>query len=777
MRTISPEEKAAAPPPADSIASMERPVDVVPPRKQNGRTPSGASVEAAPSSTVDPAATPAADAATAGTTSNGTASAGAAPADAATAAEAQAAGGKPAEATADADAKTTGAKADAAAAETTADADAKAADGAETGAKPVDEAKAGADLKAGGKATAEEKTADDKAAEADSVSLTKKKADRGEEWRKFAPPPERVPGRYAKLGARVWAFVAHEWTLAVLGSFLAAAVMTWPTLKNPTKTLPMDLGDPTLQAWQMAWSGHELPRNPLNVWNSNTFYPESNSFAFSDTLMGYFPVGMIGSGFTAAILRYNIMFVFAFALAFLGVYALVRQLGGTKSGAALAAAAFGFAPWRWTQAGHLHVLSSGGIALSLAMLARGHGYSFRHGYRPEKANWKWVVAGWAVATWQISLGFGIGLPFAYALALLGVIVVGHWALVPRIRSSWWADRKPFARVLLIANLGGGLLFALIGGLMARPYLQVVEDHPNARRVVEEVSVYSPPKWGWLVAPVQSRLWGEEHAGVRALLSVPGEMSIFLGYTALGLAAAGLIFSVWSWRIRAMLAAGTFVSGILAMGTAAPKGGDWSYLILYDILPGWDGIRTPGRLVLWTTLCVAVLAAGAVSAFAERVKEFAEDRVPYRPGLILRTAMVLPMVLALAEGAAIIPQPEMPKAPLAMKDLEAPFFILPSDQINDENYMLWGTDGLKPMVNGGSGFTPIGQQHMRDVCTSFPNPECVEVLREAKVKTLVIIRSRAIGGPYELAASPEAMEAAADLGIVSEERGDVVIYKL
>jgi hypothetical protein len=725
VRTISPEEKAA-PPSADSIASMERPVDVVPPRKQNGRTP----VDAAPPA-VDPV--PDVD-----------------PADVAPA-------------------STVESPADAPASDTPA-AESPAAEDAASGGKPAADEPAATKTEADADADADDKTAE-------SVSLTKKRSDRGDEWKKFAPPPERIPGRYAKIGARVWAFLSHEWTLAVLGSFVAAAIMTWPTLKDPTKTLPQDTGDPTLQAWQMAWSGHTLPRDPLNVWNSNTFYPELHSFAFSDTLMGYFPAGMIGSGFTAALLRYNIMYVFAFALAFLGVYALVRQLGGTKSGAALAGAAFGFAPWRWTQAGHLHVLSSGGIALALAMLARGHGYSFRHGYAPERVNWKWIVAGWAVATWQVSLGFGIGLPFAYALALLGVIAVVHWALVPRIRSSWWKDRKPFSRIMLIANLGGALIFAAISGLMARPYLQVVEEHPNARRSIEEVGLYSPLKWGWLVAPEQSRLWGEAHAGVRALLPVPGEMSVFLGYTVLGLAVAGLIFSVWSWRIRLALAAGVLVSGILTMGTAGPKGGKWSYLVLYDILPGWDGIRTPGRLVLWTTLCVAVLAAGTVSAFAERVKEFAEDRVPYRPGLVLRTAMVLPRVLALAEGSAIIPQPEMPRAPLAMKDLDAPFFILPSDQISDENYMLWGTDGLKPMVNGGSGFTPVGQQNMRDACTSFPNIECIELLRAAEVKTVVVIKSRAIGGPYELAATPEALDAAADLGIVGEDRGDVVIYKL
>ena len=73
-----------------------------------------------------------------------------------------------------------------------------------------------------------------------------------------------------------------------------------------------------------------------------------------------------------------------FALAFVGAYALVRQLGAGRIGAAVAGAAFAYAPWRLAQAGHLQVLSTGGIALALAMLARGHGWSLRHGYRPER---------------------------------------------------------------------------------------------------------------------------------------------------------------------------------------------------------------------------------------------------------------------------------------------------------------------------------------------------------------------------------------------------------
>src|SRR6185436_19280927 len=162
------------------------------------------------------------------------------------------------------------------------------------------------------------------------------------------------------------------------------------TLRYPTYQIPQDIWDPTLEAWMISWGGHAMSTDPGNVWNANAFFPNTYSYAFTDTLLGYFPLGMIGSGFTAAVVRYNIIYVLLHALAFFGAYMLARQLGSGKTGAAVAGAAFAYAPWRLAQAGHMHVLSTGGIALSLAMLARGHGFSLRYGYRPERRRTGWV---------------------------------------------------------------------------------------------------------------------------------------------------------------------------------------------------------------------------------------------------------------------------------------------------------------------------------------------------------------------------------------------------
>ncbi|MGK5737730.1 hypothetical protein [Micromonospora sp. URMC 103] len=588
-------------------------------------------------------------------------------------------------------------------------------------------------------------------------------------WAAFAPAPEPVLTRPRRVARAVGRFLIHEWTLAALGSLALAVLMTWPTLRYPLYTLPQDVWDPSLQAWQMAWSGHVLLNNPAQLWQSNTFYPEVWSFAFSDTLLGYAPAGMLGTGPEAAILRYNIMFVLAHALATFGAYALARQLGSGRMGAAVAGVSYAYAPWLLAQAGHLHVLSNGGIPLALAMLARGHGWSLRHGYRPERRHDGWVYAGWLVAAWQLSLGFGIGLPFAYFLGATVVVAVVTWY----VRRTWfWTVRRPFGRRLVVADLVGGLLFAGVGLLMAIPYFKVTELHPYAERTVGDIALFSPPASGFVTAPAESRVWGGLHEGARAALPWHPEMTLLPGFVLYALAAGGLFFSVWKLRHRLLLLAGVLGTMALAMGTRF-FGGTWTYIPLFEHLPGWNGLRTPGRLMLWATLLLGLLAAGAVTALTDRVRELAAQRIPSWPGPWLRLATLLPLLLVTAEGLNVTPHPVAPPQPAAMRLVDGPMLVLPSNQSLDQHVMLWSTTHFQDVVNGGSGFTPRQLDQVRRLTQTFPDQTSVDYLRVLGVRNVVLLRDQLAGTPWEMTVD----QPVDSLGITREEMGDAVVYRL
>jgi len=590
-----------------------------------------------------------------------------------------------------------------------------------------------------------------------------------ERWSAFASAEEPPPGRGERARRAGGRFLAHEWTLAALASLALAVLMTWPTLRYPLHTIPQDYWDPSLQAWQMAWSGHILLADPGMLWHANTFYPESWSFAFSDTLLGYAPAGMLGTGPEAALLRYNIIFVLAHALATFGAYVLARQLGAGRIGGAVAGVGFAYAPWLLSQAGHLHVVSNGGIPLALAMLARGHGYSLRYGYRPARSHAGWAIAGWLVATWQISLGFGIGLPFVYILAALSLAGLVTWYV-----RRFWINRapRPFGRRLLIADLGGGLVFAISGALLSIPFFKVTEAHPYAERSPAEIDLFSPSLRSFFIAPAESQLWGELHTGARSTLTWAPEMTLLGGFALYALALGGLFFSVFALRHRLLLLAGVLVTGILAMGTKF-FGGTYTYLLLVEYLPGWSGLRTPGRMMLWTTLFLALLAAGAVTAFAMRVRELAATRIPPWPGPWLRLATLLPLLLVIVEGVNVTPHPTVPEQPAALRTTPGPMLVLPSSSGIDQLVMLWSTSAFQDVVNGGSGFTPRRLDETRRVTLAFPDQESVTYLRAMGVRSVVVLRDRVGGTPWETAINLPVDH----LGIRRIDEGDTIVYRL
>src|SRR5581483_1625915 len=109
--------------------------------------------------------------------------------------------------------------------------------------------------------------------------------------------------------------------------------MEWPLVLHLGTTIPHDRGDPLAESWEIAWGGHALAHQPLDFFGANQFWPFRDTLAFSDALVGYAPAGLLGSGPEAAVARYDLGFLFAYVLAFLGGYLLARELGAGPAGA------------------------------------------------------------------------------------------------------------------------------------------------------------------------------------------------------------------------------------------------------------------------------------------------------------------------------------------------------------------------------------------------------------------------------------------------------------
>lgn len=106
-------------------------------------------------------------------------------------------------------------------------------------------------------------------------------------------------------------------------------------------------------------------------WNANIFYPDPLALALSEHLFGQtlqiLPVYWLTGNI---ILCYNLLFISTFALSGFGTYLLVRDLTGDKRAAFIAGLVYGFLPYRIASVPHLQVMSSQWMPFALYGLNR-----------------------------------------------------------------------------------------------------------------------------------------------------------------------------------------------------------------------------------------------------------------------------------------------------------------------------------------------------------------------------------------------------------------------
>jgi hypothetical protein len=601
----------------------------------------------------------------------------------------------------------------------------------------------------------------------------------------------------------------------ILGGIGLAILTTWPLVAHMSTRIAPDLGDPVRTAWEIAWDGHALLNNPLDVFNSNAFYPHSLSLAFSDSLLGYGPAAFFGSGTVAALVRYNLLFLGAWSLCFVGAWLLARELGTGKVGAAVAGAAFAYAPYRVTEAGHLHVISSGGIPLSLFLLLRGYRRSSRG----------LLIAGWLVAAWQVSLGFTLGLQFAYMLAVLALIAVVWWwherprtgtqpaqdpspadptrpgtaaqtsqpsqdaspTKDPATRPGPIARVKTLPRELMAITCIGIALCGVLTVYEARPYLKVASEYPTAKRTIKEVKNYSSGPWALLAASSENRVWGGVTAGARAHVHSKNEDVFFIGGFIGVLAAIGLFASIYTRRLRLALAFGAGICAILAMGMGL-TGAGYPYRLLYDYAPGWNGVRVPGRVFTLATLFVALLAGAGAWRIAETVRAwgagFNGRAHPRGAGRLVGVVGALLVVGVVGEGAGHLGHPVVPQPAKAEIGLAGPVMDLPTDGAADRMWQYFSTNGFYEIPVGNSTFDIPSLDDLRGGMSGFPDKASVEKLRWYGVRTVVLhtVMPTLPGIKWPELPEPQDLTAAAakpvnGLGVTRRRVGSLVIYEI
>ncbi len=585
-----------------------------------------------------------------------------------------------------------------------------------------------------------------------------------------SPPPDtsnvrRDRGTAAIARAQSWApspaLRAKEVAWVALAGVALAVLTTWPLVLHMGSRIAPDLGDPVRTAWQVAYVGHAMLHDPLHLFDANVFYPHPLSLAFSDSLLGYGPAGFFGSGTVAALVRYNLLFLWAWSLCFAGAYLLARELGLGRLAGAAAGIAFAYAPYRVTEAGHLHVISSGGIALALFLLLRGY----------RRGSSRLVIAGWLVSAWQVSLGFTLGLQYSYLIAILALLAFAYW---------WRAGRPALPRRLMIVTCVGMAIFGVVAIYQARPYLKVASEYPTAKRTLKEVKTYSSGPAALVSASSENRIWGPVTAAARADVHSKNEDVFFPGLAIFALALIGLATGLYTRRLRAGLAVGIVACSVLAMGLGL-TGAGYPYRLLYDYAPGWDGVRVPGRVFTTATLFYALLAGAGAQLLMGWIGRWGKRRS--LRGLTPLLGVVL-LVGLLGEGAGHLNHPVVPQPARAEIGLPGPLLDLPTDGAADRVWQYFSTNGFYKIPIGNSTFDIPAVDDLRGGLSGFPDRASVEKLRYYRIRTVVLhLRMPKLPGivGYALAEPPNVYAAAAKpiagLGVTKRQVGSLVIYEI
>jgi hypothetical protein len=206
-------------------------------------------------------------------------------------------------------------------------------------------------------------------------------------------------------------------------------------------------------------------------------------------------------------------------------------------------------------------------------------------------------------------------------------------------------------------------------------------------------------------------------------------------------------------------AGAALVALLSTGLALADG--WlGYRWLYELAPGWDGLRTPGRLNTFTSLALALLAAGGaqvVMTVAARRRAAAGAAA----GVLLAAVIVF-------EGLGPPPIPRVPEVPRGHASAPEPQLHLPLGPAGFL-YMLWSTEGFPRIANGGSGFVPRPYAELAKRVADFPDRRSIDYLRDLGLKSVVL--HPGLGAP----AGPPTT--AMELGVRVRPVGDVIVYEL
>jgi hypothetical protein len=363
--------------------------------------------------------------------------------------------------------------------------------------------------------------------------------------------------------------------------FAALAVAhTWPLATAPPELSGNDNADTVLNEWTIAWDAHQLPRDPLHLFDANIFYPDRNTLAYSEHL---FVPAMMGAPLlelgASPVLTYNLLLLAGLTLTGWSMSLVIWHWTGDWAAAVVSGVIVAFNAHTLTRLPHLQAQHAEFLPLAL--------FAFDRLLVAPRLGTAILLAVWVVLQ---------GLSSYYLLVFTLVALAAGGAVRP---DEWWGSRsRALAPQLLSA--------AVVAGVLLAPFL-LPYQRLGIIRPLDEAARFSATWRNYLSTPARV------HYGTWSANWFGGSAALFPGVTAL-LFSANALFTgsaISDRRARMALAFGT--AGLaLSFGPAVP-----GYALLYDAVPLLQGIRNAARFGYLVILALAILAGVGLAYMRRR----------------------------------------------------------------------------------------------------------------------------------------------------------------
>jgi hypothetical protein len=481
---------------------------------------------------------------------------------------------------------------------------------------------------------------------------------------------------------------------------LLAIIHTWPLATAPGRLSRNDTHDTVHHEWILAWDAHQLAHDPLRLSDTNTFYPERDTLAYSDHLIvqAVMAAPLLWSG-ASPVLAYNVVLIAGLALTGWTTSLVVgkwtgNRVAGIFSGSLMAFNAFTLTRFAEIQDQHLEFFPLVLWALDRLLALR----RIRDAVH--------------LSVWFVLQALTCG----YILVFTALSLVAAVAVRP---ADWIGPRFRRTAGLLLLSAGAAVL-ALTPFLL--PYLRVSRGE-GFTRSTGEVSLYSAHLTDYLATG------GRLHFGLWSHRFFDRD-ALFPGFIALGLVLTALVRRIaWNDRRARMAAAFGAVACAMSFGPAFPL-----YDLVGRVFPIMAGIRGASRFGQMFLAAVAILAGFGLADLLHRRR---------------RHAMALAIVLLLGAHLEALRAPIQYRAfegisPIfdnlrtSDRDLVACFpFPQPRDAFQNVDCMLASTRFWPPLINGYSSFIPERYTREAAALAEFPEGNTITYLRQLGV-TIVIV---------------------------------------